>query len=189
MREHQPDGADRLLLAARAAGKRGTRRAALATTVRPRLAGGQRRPRCPAAVRVSADLERHVGWLQQDTELGFERVYLHNACRPRSPGRCDSSTSLFASRITCPPRDRPFAVSGRLPRLQRPLDTSQVSKVRWECGGEGSREAGAVPVRQVIRTMYELQPEEAAARSAPACAVTASGRTARKSACRRPARH
>jgi probable non-F420 flavinoid oxidoreductase len=30
-------------------------------------------------LRVSSDLERHVRWLRQDIELGFERVYLHNA--------------------------------------------------------------------------------------------------------------
>ncbi len=31
-----------------------------------------------ASVRVSADLQRHAGWLQDDLELGFDRIYLHN---------------------------------------------------------------------------------------------------------------
>lgn len=30
------------------------------------------------AVRVSADLQRHVGWLQGDLAMGFERLMLHN---------------------------------------------------------------------------------------------------------------
>ncbi len=32
-------------------------------------------------VRVSADPDKHVAWLQEDRELGFERVYVHNVCR------------------------------------------------------------------------------------------------------------
>ena len=32
-------------------------------------------------VRVSADIERHVAWLHEDAELGFERIYLHNVAR------------------------------------------------------------------------------------------------------------
>ena len=32
-------------------------------------------------VRVSADPEKHVAWLREDAELGFERVYVHNVCR------------------------------------------------------------------------------------------------------------
>ena len=33
------------------------------------------------AVRVSADLQRHVDWLAADLELGFARLYLHNVNR------------------------------------------------------------------------------------------------------------
>ena len=33
------------------------------------------------AVRVAADLQRHVAWLQEDVALGFERLYLHNVNR------------------------------------------------------------------------------------------------------------
>lgn len=32
-------------------------------------------------VRVSADLAEHLAWIQGDLELGFERIYLHNAGR------------------------------------------------------------------------------------------------------------
>jgi coenzyme F420-dependent glucose-6-phosphate dehydrogenase len=32
-------------------------------------------------VRVSADLERHVDWLLQEIELGFDEIYLHNVHR------------------------------------------------------------------------------------------------------------
>ncbi len=32
-------------------------------------------------VRVSADIARHLDWLQQDIALGFERLYLHNVNR------------------------------------------------------------------------------------------------------------
>ena len=32
-------------------------------------------------VRISADPERHVAWLHEDIELGFERLYLHNVGR------------------------------------------------------------------------------------------------------------
>ena len=31
------------------------------------------------AVRISSDLKRHVAWLQQDMELGFDHLYLHEA--------------------------------------------------------------------------------------------------------------
>lgn len=31
-----------------------------------------------ANMRISADLQRHVAWLQEDAELGYERIYLHN---------------------------------------------------------------------------------------------------------------
>jgi alkanesulfonate monooxygenase SsuD/methylene tetrahydromethanopterin reductase-like flavin-dependent oxidoreductase (luciferase family) len=31
-----------------------------------------------AKMRVSADLLRHVAWLQEDAELGYEHIYLHN---------------------------------------------------------------------------------------------------------------
>ncbi|MGE3799158.1 MAG: N5,N10-methylene tetrahydromethanopterin reductase, partial [Thermomicrobiales bacterium] len=32
-------------------------------------------------VRISSDIERHLEWIHQDLELGFERVYLHNVGR------------------------------------------------------------------------------------------------------------
>ena len=32
-------------------------------------------------VRVSSDIGRHLSWLQQDHDLGFERIYLHNVAR------------------------------------------------------------------------------------------------------------
>ena len=32
-------------------------------------------------VRVSADLERHAAWLQEDVAMGFERIYVHNVNR------------------------------------------------------------------------------------------------------------
>lgn len=32
-------------------------------------------------VRISADLERHIDWLQQDLELGFSTIFLHNVGR------------------------------------------------------------------------------------------------------------
>lgn len=32
-------------------------------------------------VRIAANVEQHVEWLQQDAELGFERIYLHNVSR------------------------------------------------------------------------------------------------------------
>ena len=32
-------------------------------------------------VRISADPEQHVQWLQQFIDLGFEEIYLHNVNR------------------------------------------------------------------------------------------------------------
>jgi probable non-F420 flavinoid oxidoreductase len=32
-------------------------------------------------VRVSADVNRHIAWLQSDAALGFERIFLHNVAR------------------------------------------------------------------------------------------------------------
>jgi probable non-F420 flavinoid oxidoreductase len=29
-------------------------------------------------VRASADIQRHIGWLEEDAALGFDRIYLHN---------------------------------------------------------------------------------------------------------------
>lgn len=45
-------------------------------------------------VRVSTDLGRHVAWLQEDAELGFERIYLHNVSREQERFIDD-----FASRV------------------------------------------------------------------------------------------
>jgi probable non-F420 flavinoid oxidoreductase len=36
-------------------------------------------------VRVSSDLGRHAGWLEEDLELGFERVYVHQVGRDQVP--------------------------------------------------------------------------------------------------------
>ena len=32
-------------------------------------------------MRISADPDKHVAWLQEDRDLGFERVYVHNVGR------------------------------------------------------------------------------------------------------------
>jgi coenzyme F420-dependent glucose-6-phosphate dehydrogenase len=32
-------------------------------------------------IRVSADIEQHIGWLEEDAALGFQRIYLHNLAR------------------------------------------------------------------------------------------------------------
>src|SRR5215207_779586 len=32
-------------------------------------------------IRISADVHKHIEWLQQDIELGFERIFLHNVNR------------------------------------------------------------------------------------------------------------
>lgn len=32
-------------------------------------------------IRMSADLQRHIAWLQDDLALGFERIYIHNVNR------------------------------------------------------------------------------------------------------------
>jgi len=37
------------------------------------------------SVRISADLDQHVAWLQQDISLGFERIFVFNAA-PDQPG-------------------------------------------------------------------------------------------------------
>jgi len=34
-----------------------------------------------AKLRVSSDIQRHLGWLHQDADLGFARIYLHNVAR------------------------------------------------------------------------------------------------------------
>jgi probable non-F420 flavinoid oxidoreductase len=47
------------------------------------------------SVRISADVERHLAWIEQDAELGFERIYLHNVARGHQ--RCFIDT--FASRV------------------------------------------------------------------------------------------
>jgi coenzyme F420-dependent glucose-6-phosphate dehydrogenase len=43
------------------------------------LAGKVRPEDLDASVRISHDLQQHVAWLQQDAELGFEHIYLHEA--------------------------------------------------------------------------------------------------------------
>jgi coenzyme F420-dependent glucose-6-phosphate dehydrogenase len=32
-------------------------------------------------MRISADLETHLRWLEEDVALGFEEINLHNDCR------------------------------------------------------------------------------------------------------------
>jgi probable non-F420 flavinoid oxidoreductase len=32
-------------------------------------------------LRVSADIRRHIGWLEEDAAMGFDRLYLHNVAR------------------------------------------------------------------------------------------------------------
>jgi G6PDH family F420-dependent oxidoreductase len=32
-------------------------------------------------VRVSADIDRHAGWLREDAAMGYDRIYLHNVAR------------------------------------------------------------------------------------------------------------
>ncbi len=32
-------------------------------------------------VRISGDTQRHIEWLRQDIELGFDHIYLHNVNR------------------------------------------------------------------------------------------------------------
>jgi coenzyme F420-dependent glucose-6-phosphate dehydrogenase len=32
-------------------------------------------------IRISSDIQQHIDWLQQDVELGFERVFIHNVNR------------------------------------------------------------------------------------------------------------
>lgn len=34
-----------------------------------------------ARLRVSADIQRHAAWLQDDAAMGFDRIYLHNVAR------------------------------------------------------------------------------------------------------------
>ena len=32
-------------------------------------------------LRISSDVRQHIGWLQSDVTLGFERIFLHNVAR------------------------------------------------------------------------------------------------------------
>ena len=36
-------------------------------------------------VRISSDLKQHIDWIQQDMQLGFERIILHNVNRQQEP--------------------------------------------------------------------------------------------------------
>ena len=57
-------------------------------------------------VRASADILRHLDWLHEDCELGFERIYVHNVARAYQDqfiDRCAEQilpafTSVFAAR-------------------------------------------------------------------------------------------
>ena len=46
-------------------------------------------------IRVSADIERHIAWLQEDKALGFSRIYLHNVAREHQ----QRFISICASRL------------------------------------------------------------------------------------------
>jgi coenzyme F420-dependent glucose-6-phosphate dehydrogenase len=46
-------------------------------------------------VRISSDVERHLEWLLQDAELGFEEINLHNICREEQERFID----LFGERV------------------------------------------------------------------------------------------
>ncbi|MFD3166795.1 TIGR03885 family FMN-dependent LLM class oxidoreductase [Herpetosiphon sp. NSE202] len=43
------------------------------------------REKLPEHIRISADLGQHREWLQQDIELGFERIYIHNVNQEQLP--------------------------------------------------------------------------------------------------------
>jgi coenzyme F420-dependent glucose-6-phosphate dehydrogenase len=45
-------------------------------------------------LRVSADLKRHIDWLQNDFELGFDAVYLHHV-----GGHMERFIDVFGSRV------------------------------------------------------------------------------------------
>ena len=46
-----------------------------------RACAGATRGEVAARVRVSADISRHLAWLQEDAAFGFDRIYLHNVAR------------------------------------------------------------------------------------------------------------
>ncbi len=46
-----------------------------------RATAGVRSKDVAAQMRASADVGRHIAWLQEDAELGFDRIYLHNVAR------------------------------------------------------------------------------------------------------------
>ena len=46
-----------------------------------RAAAGVRAEAVLAKVRASSDIMRHVEWLQEDAQFGFDRIYVHNVAR------------------------------------------------------------------------------------------------------------
>ena len=46
-------------------------------------------------VRISSDVERHLSWLQEDLEMGFERLYVHNVAR----GHLERFIDAWAQRV------------------------------------------------------------------------------------------
>jgi probable non-F420 flavinoid oxidoreductase len=60
-----------------------------------------------ARVRASADIERHIAWLQDDAALGFERLYLHNVAREHQERFIDAcGTRLLPALATAPESTR-----------------------------------------------------------------------------------
>lgn len=51
-------------------------------------------------VRASADIGRHIAWLQQDAELGFDRIYLHNVARGREESFIDACATRIIPSVT-----------------------------------------------------------------------------------------
>ncbi|MDQ2683404.1 MAG: TIGR03885 family FMN-dependent LLM class oxidoreductase [Chloroflexota bacterium] len=45
------------------------------------LAGSLTKDHCRQRMRISADIDQHIRWLEEDIEMGFEEINLHNVCR------------------------------------------------------------------------------------------------------------
>ena len=53
-----------------------------------------------ARIRSSADISRHVGWLQEDREMGFDRLYVHNVAREHQEMFLDACATRVLPAIT-----------------------------------------------------------------------------------------
>jgi coenzyme F420-dependent glucose-6-phosphate dehydrogenase len=53
-----------------------------------------------AKVRASSDIGRHAAWLEDDRELGFERIYLHNVARAHQERFIDACGSHLLPALT-----------------------------------------------------------------------------------------